>query len=89
MASWRSYLTIWVLEVEQEPGRQGWHTPVRHCGFIHQRQQSLFPNYFDQVQPMKIISFVVLDNTMKTLEVSIAFLLNRRSNVNYLEALGE
>ena len=67
----------------------GVHTPIRHSRFMHQREGSVFPDFFKQAQPMKIISSVALDNTATTLEVSFAFLLNRRRNVNCLEPLGE
>lgn len=53
----------------------GVHTPIRHCRFMHQREGSLFPDSFEQVQPMKTISSVALDNTAVTLEVSVCLLV--------------
>ena len=53
----------------------GVHTPIRHSRFMHQREGSLFPDSFEQAQPMKIISSVALENTATTLEVSVSLLV--------------
>ena len=42
---------------------------------MHQREGSLFPDSFEQAQPMKIISSVALENTATTLEVSVSLLV--------------
>ena len=53
----------------------GVHTPIRHSRFMHQREGSLFPDSFEQAQPMKIISSVALENTATPLEVSVSLLV--------------